>query len=55
MFKIAIITPKDLVETAVQVKEEIDENIDVYGASMSRGFEIAKNLEAKGYDVIIAR
>lgn len=55
MFKIAIIAPEDLVNIAVQVIGEIDENIDVYGASMSRGFEIAKKLEAEGYDVIIAR
>lgn len=55
MVKIAIIIPKDLVKVAESAASDFEESIHIIEGSMERGLDLAKEYEAKGYDVIIAR
>lgn len=55
MIKIAIIVPKDTVNTAKLAAEQFKENITVLLGSMDEGVNLAKQLEEHDYDVIIAR
>ena len=55
MVKIAIIIPKDLVRVAESAASEFLENIHIIEGSMDMGLGLAKECEAKGYDVIVAR
>ena len=55
MIKIAIIIPKDLVRVAESAASEFEESIHIIEGSMKRGLDIAKEYEAKGFNVIIAR
>jgi hypothetical protein len=55
MVKIAIIVPRDLVKVAESAASEFHERIHIIEGSMTGGLDLAKEYEAKGFDVIIAR
>ncbi|WP_192930222.1 PrpR N-terminal domain-containing protein [Alkaliphilus pronyensis] len=55
MIKIAVIVPKDLVETTKLAAEEFQEHIVVEEGSMKIGLDLAKKYESLDFDVLIAR
>lgn len=55
MLKIAIIIPRDLVIVAQSVASNFKDDIQIIEGSMERGLELAREFEAKKFDVIIAR
>lgn len=55
MPKIAIIVPGNLVDTARMAADEIKEDITILEGSMSKGVEMAAELEREGYEVFITR
>ncbi len=55
MVKIAVIVPEDLVDVAKVAASEFEENIHIIGGSMNVGLDLAKEYDAKGFDVIVAR
>ncbi len=55
MSKIAIIVPKDLMAAARIAAESFEDSITVFEGTMNNGVKLAKEVEQKGYDAIIAR
>jgi PAS domain S-box-containing protein len=55
MLRIAIIIPRDLVIVAQSAASNFKEDIKIIEGSMERGLELAREFEAKKFDVIIAR
>ncbi|MEG0772189.1 sigma 54-interacting transcriptional regulator [Clostridium sp.] len=55
MINIGVIVPKELKNIVVQAAEELNEKVTVIERPLNCGFELARKLEKKGYDVIIAR
>lgn len=55
LIKIAIIVPKDTVETARLAAKGFKEEINVVFGSMEAGVELAREMERDGYSAIIAR
>lgn len=55
MLKIAIIVPKDIVNTAKEAAKEFKEEIVVFEGSMEKGLKISRKLDRECYDAIIVR
>lgn len=55
MYKIAVIVPKDLINTAEAASKELNIEATVLEGSMSKGVRIAQKLEREGYEVFIIR
>lgn len=55
MVKIVIIIPKNLIRIAESAASGFQEDIHIIEGSMEKGLDIAKEYEAKGFDVIIGR
>jgi len=55
LMKIAMIIPEDLMGVAREVTKNCNKTITIFNSTLKAGDTIAKELETKGYDVIITR